>query len=185
MPSVSALLLAGVAFLIGALQLVSARWIREEESTHPAYKLEKVVWGAIYLGSGAVTLLAEPARTPFRFFTSVLLVGSTVVAFLFIRYRKSNPLYRVIRLRTQLGARTSGTMRENNRVASEAASLVRHHRAGGGPPLLSAWALAELEDALGVPPKDEWVARNYRDLRQRREAKAEGGEDVPVRRGID
>ncbi len=185
MPGISALLLAAVAFVIGGLQLVSARWIREEESTHPAYKLEKVVWGAVYLGSGAVTLLAEPARTPFRFFTSLLLVGSTVVAFFFIRYRRHNPLFRVIRLRTQLGAQVAGPMRDNNRVASEVAALVRHHRAGGGPPLLSGWALTELADALGVPAKDEWVARNREVLRQRREAKAEGGEDVPVRRGIE
>lgn len=185
MPSLSALLLALVAFAIGGMQLASARWIREEESTHPAYKLEKVVWGAVYLGSGAVTLIAEPARTPFRFFTGLLLIGSTVIATIFIRYRRDNPLYRVIRLRTQMGARTSGTMRENNRVVSQAAALLRHHRTGGGQRLMSDWALTELLDAVGLPASDEWVAREREALRQRREAQAGDGEGAPGRRGIE
>jgi hypothetical protein len=172
MPSNLQIFLAAIGVLIGLGQLIPARWITEQESNHPAYKLEKVVWGAVFLGTAAATLLTGQIRDGFRLFTSALIVVSTVAAFVFIRYRKNNPLYHMIRLRTQRGLVLSGDIDENNLTASKAAALYRHHRAGGGQPLLSEWAILEMEQAVGVRPVSQWVADEYDKLDLRREARA-------------
>ena len=179
MISTAQLVLFALGVCIGLMQLVAARWIREEESTHPAYELEKVVWGAVFLGSSVATLLTGTLRDGFRLFTSVLLVASTIVAFLFFRYRKNNPLYHVIRLRTQRGVVLSGDIAENNQVVSKAAALLRHHQAGGGQPMLSEWAILELEHAIGVPAASDWVAEGYTQLDLRRREKADKQLHIP------
>jgi hypothetical protein len=168
-----------LAFGIGILELVAAHWIREEESTHPAYKVEKNVWGAVFLGSG-LNLLLGPAflGVYFRLFTSTLIILAAVLSFIFIRYRKNNPLFRVIRLRTQFGPVQSGSVRENNKKASEVAALLRHSRTGGGEPLLSPWAMEELREAIGVPAKSDWVGAQRDLMEQRRSALDTAGDSV-------
>lgn len=171
-----------LSFVIGILQLISSHWIREEESNHPAYKIEKGVWGAVFIGSGINLLVGSSTFSIwFRNFTSFLIVGAAVVAFFFIRYRKNNPLFRVVRLRTQKGVVESGSFKENNQKASEVSALIRHDRSGGGEvKLLSDWSIAEIEEALKTPLKEEWVEERREILRQRREAAAKQGEIVEV-----
>lgn len=181
-----------LSFSLGGIQLLSAHWIKEEESNHPAYKLEKVVWGAVFIGSGMNLLLGTSQYAIwFRNFTSLILILASLVAFFFIRYRKDNPLFQTIRLRTQKGIRLSGSFKENNQRASEVAALIRHDRSNGGEiKLLSDWSIAEIVDALAAPLKDDWVGERNEEiaekkrlrevLEQRREAAADPGETVEV-----
>lgn len=172
--------LGSVSLVIGVLQLWAASWIKEEESTHPAYKFEKTVWGAVYAGLGLLAFLKlEPIRDLFRSFIYILLIGSSVIAFLFIRYRKDNPLYHVIRLRTARGVEVSGNLQENNETLSRAAALLRHHRVSGGQPLVSDWAIAEVDHAMKIKGVRDWTDGMLEQARERRrillEQEEEGG----------
>jgi MFS family permease len=171
-----------LALGIGWIEIVSAHWIREEETYHPAYKVEKRVWGAVFAGSG-INLLLGPSSFGifFRIFTNTLIIGAAILAFFFIRYRRDNPLFRVTRLRTQMGIKISGSLKENNTKASEVAALIRHDLSGGGESkLISEWALEEIRAAMGSPPKDKWVGEEREELERRREARSNAGEIVDV-----
>jgi len=171
---VSAVLVVTTAIwvVIMVLHFVGGHMIRRECDYYPSYKWLKQIVSTVGTFAVVARLTGINGTIVYQVgFLGFLLVGS-LVEFLHILRRNSDPYYLVVK--TRRGLARIKTESEARLIVSEACGIVRHHIMDTRRPL-DDQSIAELRDSLGLPSASEEEARLRRQITERRERMAQDG----------